>query len=195
MFQKKIQLKRIKEIMYCNFLIDKKFLLSLSSRELENLINQKLLDASKRAFIINKYFRCTNNPPIKTSLKYIEDKSELVEINNSSLRVRIFEELDKTNASILIDNDLKDFELVINGDAYLEEIKDCAYEEPESFYTFFENKININSFDQQINYDLSSESYGKRLNKYLIIDSNKGGSSINLMNERISEYIEDFKYL
>ena len=188
---KNYRLKQIKEIMYCNFIINKKEFLLMTSPELEKLINQKLINESTRAFVINKNFLSETDDQIKTSIKYIEDQSELEEISKDNLRVRIFEELENTNATITLDSEVRHIELVIKGEGYLEEIKDCAYEDPESFNTFFENMINFSTNSQIIN----SESYGKTLHKYAIVDSNKGGSGIDLINEKIEDYIEDFRYL
>ena len=192
---KNYRLKQIKEIMYCNFIINKKEFLLMTSPELEKLINQKLINESTRAFVINKNFLSETDDQIKTSIKYIEDQSELEEISKDNLRVRIFEELENTNATITLDSELRHLELVIKGEGYLEEIKDCAYEDPESFNTFFENMINFTTKSQKINYQINSESYGKTLYKYAIVDTNKGGSSIDLINEKIEDYIEDFQYL
>ena len=192
---KNYRLKQIKEIMYCNFIINKKEFLLMTSPELEKFMNQKLINESTRAFVINKNFPGERNDQIKTSIKYIEDQSELEEISKDNLRVRIFEELENTNATITLDSDLKQFEFIIKGEGYLEEIKDCAYEDPESFNTFFETMINFSNNSQKINCQINSESYGKTLYKYAIVDSKRGGSSIDLINEKIEDYIEDFRYL
>lgn len=192
---KNYRLKQIKEIIYCNFIINKKEFLLMTSPELEKLMNQKLINESTRAFVISNNFIGLSDDQIKISIKYIEDQSELEEIGKDNLRVRIFEELENTNASITIDSDVKQLELVIKGEGYLEEIKDCAYEDPESFNTFFENMINFSTNSQKINCTINSESYGKTLHKYAIVDSKRGGSSIDLIDERIEDYIEDFKYL
>ena len=95
------------------------------------------MNNSIKGFVINKYFRCFGDENVETTIKYNEDERELDEINQDNFRVRIFEELENTNATILLDNDIKHLDLIINGEGYLEDIKDCAYEEPESFYTFF----------------------------------------------------------
>ena len=129
--------------MYCDFLINKQEFLLMNSSKLEKFINQKLINVSARAFVINRNFRDVSDNQLKVSIKYIEDKSELEEISKDNFRVRIFEELENTNATITLDSDIKKFELVIKGEGYLEEIKDCAYKDPESFNTFFENMINF----------------------------------------------------
>ena len=192
---KTYRLKQIKEIMYCEFIINKKEFLLMSSHELKKLIDEKLINESTRAFVINKNFRGLSDYQIKTSFKYFEDQSELKEISKDNLRIRIFEELENTNATITLESEVKQFELVIKGEGYLEEIKDCAYEDPESFNTFFENMINFSNNEQNINCHINSESFGKVLHKYAIVDSKRGGTSINLINEKIDDYIEDFKYL
>ena len=167
----------------------------MTSPELEKLMNQKLINESTRAFVIKKNFLGEGDDQIKTSIRYIEDQSELEEISKDNLRVRIFEELENTNATITLNSDVKQFELVIKGEGYLEEIKDCAYEDPESFNTFFENMINFSINGQKVNCQINCESYGKPLHKYMIVDSKRGGSSIDLITEKIDNYIEEFKYI
>ena len=188
-------LKRIKEIMYCDFQVNRKEFLSMDAKELKLFIDENLLTNSIKGFVVNKYFRCSGDENIETSIRYIEDEKEPDEINKENFRVRIFEELENTNATILLDNNVKNLDLIINGEGYLEDIKDCAYEEPESFYTFFENMISFSCGDQKINWQIDSESYGKSRHKYIIIDSKIGGSGIDLINEKIDDYIADFKYL
>ena len=193
--KKNFNLKRIKEIMYCDFQINKKEFLSMGARDLKLFIDEKLLTNSIKGFVVNKYFRCFGDKNLETSVKYNEDVSELVEINQDNFRVRIFEELENTNATILLDDDIKHLDLVINGEGYLEDIKDCVYEEPDSYYTFFEHMISFSCGDQKLNWQIDSESYGKSRHKYTIIDSKRGGSGIDLINEKIDDYIEDFQYL
>ena len=55
--------------------------------------------------------------------------------------------------------------------------------------------ISFSCGDQKINWQINSESYGKSRHKYIIVNSKTGGSGIDLINEKIDDYIEDFQYL
>ena len=192
------KIEGIKEIMYCDFIVNKNTFLLMDEEQIINLLNQKLINEGSRAFVLKKDFYLFNikqKRKIECSLKYILDKSGIKKLGKDKLWLQFFEELEYSTVDIELEPNIKHLEIIIYENGYLEDIKDCAYEEPDLFHTFTEDKIFFKTKKNLERYSINSESYGKKIKSYLLVQSDVGGSSLDLISENLSSYILEFKYL
>ena len=184
------EVKGIKEIMLCQFSIEKTELYSMDPSELKELINNKILEESEQVFVVDKNKFTISDYKGAVEVEYdIHPPDEPVEDNH--VRLVCWEELEGAKVNIEIPNRLDSLNLILQGSTYgcmddwgFDTFQYCDLKTPdEEYYPFFE-----------------SESFGEQEDKVLyFIDSNGNCESIRDLdnNEDIesefSEIIEALK--
>ena len=57
----------------------------MDAKDLKLFIDENLLTNSIKGFVINKYFRCSGDENIETSIRYIEDEKNQMKLIKKNL--------------------------------------------------------------------------------------------------------------
>mgnify|MGYP001214210136 CR=1 FL=1 len=174
----------IKELMLFSHEINSNDLIAMNHEELKGLIDLKLSEESFQVyrldkgilnqpentnlFLDEKLFKHSGNGKINCKVIYNET-NQLKKLTKNKIRIIAWEELEQSNVSIELPNNLEDIECVINGNTF-----GCMDE--WGFETFTE--YSFTSSGKELDISLDSESYGDQKDKvvYLINANGDCGS-------------------
>ena len=166
--------------MLCNYEINSDELFSMEHNELKDLIDKNLSEMSYQVyrldddnlnqsentnlFLDQKLFKHSGDKKINCKVIYNE-KNKLDKLTKNRIRIISWEELEVSNVSIELPDNLNDIKCMINGNTF-----GCM--DDWGFQTFTE--YSFTSADKKLDIYLNSESYGEQKEKVAYFINSNG---------------------
>ena len=184
----------IRELMLCNYEINSNELFSIEHNELKDLIDKNLSEMSYQVYRLDddslnqlentnllldqKIFKYSGDKKINCKVIYNEE-NKLEKLTKNKIRIISWEELEVSNVSIELPDNINDIKCMISGNTF-----GCM--DDWGFRTFTE--YSFTSADKKLDIYFNSESYGEQKEKVAYFINSNG----NCVSIRDLDYNDNF---
>ena len=182
----------VSEMMLHHCSINKKDFLEMSTQDLKEFINEKIIEESSQIFVLTEKiadtgmeleFKIGYNNEIPSKVEYSK-KNQLPTIEEDKIRLVFWEMLEDSNITIDIPDNIKEITFKTEGNTYgcMDEWGNQVFEK----YSFISNNKDLEIF-------FDSDSSGNVKEKVVYFLNSKGGCESISMNENFDEELSEIK--